>query len=180
MAFLGGGALILTCRLFAGLLFAGDFVEAWVYIPVLTYATVFCALCTFLSSVYFASKRTVWSMITAVAGAVLNVTLNLLLIPSMEAMGASIATFASYFAVCILRLITTRRLISFKQEWGRLVVNTLLMGALTAVVTLSERDVLPVLLMYGAAAGIFVVMLAFNARAIIELLRDGKRMLRRR
>ena len=180
MAFLGGGALILTCRLFAGLLFAGDFVEAWVDIPVLTYATVFCALCTFLSSVYFASKRTVWSMITAVAGAVLNVTLNLLLIPSMEAMGASIATFASYFAVCILRLITTRRLISFKQEWGRLVVNTLLMGALTAVVTLSERDVLPVLLMYGAAAGIFVVMLAFNARAIIELLRDGKRMLRRR
>ena len=78
--------------------------------------------------------------------------LNLLLIPPFGAMGASVATFASYFAVCLLRLVTGRRLIPFKGEWGRLAVNTLLMGALTAVVTLSEGDILPVLLMYGAAA----------------------------
>ena len=180
LAFLGGGCLILGSRLLAGLLFAGDFVEAWVYIPTLTFATVFTALCTFLGSVYFASKKTMGSMLTALAGAVLNVALNLLLIPPFGAMGASVATFASYFAVCLLRLVTGRRLIPFKGEWGRLMVNTLLMGVLTAVVTLSEGDILPVLLMYGAAAGIFVTMLAFNARAIMELLKDGKRMLRGR
>ncbi len=180
MAFLGGGVLILTCRLFAGLLFAGDFVQAWVYIPILTYATVFCALCTFLSSVYFASKKTMWSMITAIVGAVLNVTLNFLLIPKFDAMGASIATFASYFAVCILRLITTRRLIPFKQEWGRLIVNTALMGALTAVVTFSERNAQHLLLMYGGAAGIFALMAVFNIRPVIALFKDGMRMLRRR
>ena len=95
-------------------------------------------------------------------------------------MGASVATFASYFVVCLLRLVTGRRLIPFKGEWGRLAVNTLLMGTLTAVVTLSEGGVLPVLLMYGAAAGIFVVMLVFNAKAVLELARDGKRMLRGR
>lgn len=180
LAFLGGGCLILGSRLLAGLLFAGDFVEAWVYIPTLTFATVFTALCTFLGSVYFASKKTMGSMLTALAGAVLNVALNFLLIPPFGAMGASVATFASYFAVCLLRLVTGRRLIPFKGEWGRLMVNTLLMGVLTAVVTLSEGDILPVLLMYGAAAGIFVTMLAFNARAIMELLKDGKRMLRGR
>ncbi|MBQ1982293.1 MAG: polysaccharide biosynthesis C-terminal domain-containing protein, partial [Clostridia bacterium] len=140
----------------------------------------FTALCTFLGSVYFASKKTMGSMLTALAGAVLNVALNLLLIPPFGAMGASVATFASYFAVSLLRLATGRRLIPFKGEWGRLMVNTLLMGVLTAVVTLSEGDILPVLLMYGAAAGIFVTMLAFNARAIMELLKDGKRMLRGR
>jgi hypothetical protein len=59
-------------------------------------------------------------------------------------------------------------------------VNTLLMGVLTAVVTLSEGDILPVLLMYGAAAGVFVLILAFNIRPILELLRDGKRILRGR
>jgi hypothetical protein len=54
------------------------------------------------------------------------------------------------------------------------------MGVLTAVVTLSEGDILPVLLMYGAAAGVFVLIVAFNIRPILELLRDGKRMLRNR
>ena len=154
--------------------------EAWVYIPTLTFATVFTALCTFLGSVYFASKKTMGSMLTALAGAVLNVALNFLLIPSFGAMGASVATFASYFAVCLLRLVTGRRLIPFKGEWGRLAVNTLLMGGLTAVVTLSEGGVLPVLLMYGVAAGIFLLMLVFNAKAVLELARDGKRMLRGR
>ena len=180
LAFLGGGGLILCSRLFAGILFAGDFVQAWVYIPILTYATVYCALCTFLSSVYFASKRTVWSMITAVVGAVLNITLNLLLIPDHGAMGASVATFASYFAVCILRLITTRQLIPFRQEWGRLMGNTLLMGALTAVVTFSEWNEKYILIVYGGAVVIFALMMMFNARPVLELLRDAKRMLERR
>ena len=180
LAFLGGGCLILGSRLLAGILFAGDFVEAWVYIPTLTFATVFTALCTFLGSVYFASKKTMGSMLTALAGAVLNVALNFLLIPSFGAMGASVATFASYFAVCLLRLVTGRRLIPFKGEWGRLLVNTLLMGALTAVVTLSERNVDAILLMYGGAAGVLALIVAFNARPIRELLKNAKGILRGR
>ena len=180
LAFMGGGCLILASRLCARSLFAEACEAAWVYIPTLTFATVFTALCTFLGSVYFASKRTVGSMLTAMAGAILNIALNLLLIPPYGAMGASVATFISYLAVCILRLITGRRLIPFKGERGRLIVNTLLMGALTAAVTFSEGDVLPVLLMYGAAAGVFVLLAAFNIRPILELLRDGKRILRGR
>ena len=180
LAFIGGGCLILASHLCARILFAAAYEEAWVYIPTLTFATVFTALCTFLGSVYFASRKTMGSMLTAMAGAALNVALNLTLIPTFGAMGASVATFASYFAVCLLRLVTGRRLIPFKGEWGRLTANTLLMGGLTAVVTLSEGGVLPVLLMYGVAAGIFLLMLVFNAKAVLELARDGKRMLRGR
>lgn len=180
LAFLGGGALILCSRLFAGLLFSGDFMRAWVYIPILTFATVFTALCTFLGSVYFASKRTVGSMLTALVGAALNVVLNLLLIPSYQAMGASIATFASYFVVCLLRLGTGRRLIPFKGEWGRLILNTLFMGGMTVLVTLSESHISSLPLAWGSACGVFAVMLIFNFRPVLELLRDGKRMLRGR
>lgn len=180
LAFLGGGCLILGSRLLAGLLFAGDFVEAWVYIPTLTFATVFTALCTFLGSVYFASKKTMGSMLTALAGAVLNIALNLLLIPPFGAMGASAATFVSYFAVCLLRLVTGRRLIPFKGEWGRLMVNTLLMGVLTVIVTLSERSADAILLMYGGAAGVFALLAAFNIRPILELLKNAKGLLRGR
>ncbi len=179
VAFLGGGVLILCSRLFAQMLFADDYQSAWVYIPILTIATVFTAFCTFLGSVYFSSKKTMWSMITALAGAGLNVALNFLLIPDFGAMGASIATFASYFIVCILRLVTTRRLLPFKQEWGRGLINTLLLGGMTAVVTLSETIVSVRPLLWGAAGGIFVLMLVLNLRPIVELLKDAKRMFKR-
>ena len=179
LAFMGGGCLILASRFCAGLLFSAEFEAAWVYVPVLTFATVFTAFCTFLGSVYFASRRTLGSMLTALAGAVLNIVLNLLLIPGYGAMGASVATFVSYFAVSLLRLSTGRRLIPFKGEWGRLLANTLLMGALATVVTLSD-NLASSLLAWGLAGGIFLLMLVFNAKAIVELLKDGKRMLRGR
>lgn len=178
LAFMGGGCLILASHLCARVLFATEFEAAWVYIPTLTFATVFTALCTFLGSVYFASKKTTGSMLTALAGAVLNIGLNLLLIPKLGAMGASVATFVSYFAVCLLRLVTGRRLIPFKGEWGRLAVNTLLMGGLTALVTVSESVVLTPFAMYAAAGGVLVLLLAFNARPALELMRDARRLFR--
>ena len=178
LAFLGGGGLILCSRICARILFAEAFETAWVYIPILTFATVFTALCTFLGSVYFASKRTMGSMLTALAGAVLNVALNLLLIPRFDAMGASVATFVSYFAVCLLRLVTGRRLIPFKGEWGRLAINTLLTGALAVAVTLTGTY--SPLLTWGGAALLFVFLLGFNVKPVMELLRDAKRMLKGR
>ncbi len=178
LAFLGGGGLILCSRICARILFAEAFEAAWVYIPILTFATVFTALCTFLGSVYFASKRTMGSMLTALAGAVLNVVLNLLLIPRFDAMGASVATFVSYFAVCLLRLVTGRRLIPFKGEWGRLAINTLLTGALAVAVTLTGTY--SPLLTWGGAALLFVFLLGFNVKPVMELLRDAKRMLKGR
>ncbi len=178
LAFLGGGGLVILSRFLAHILFATQFEAAWVYIPTLTFATVFTALCTFLGSVYFTSKKTMGSMLTALVGAVLNILLNLLLIPRYGAMGASAATFASYFAVCILRLITARRLIPFKQEWGRGLVNTLLLGVLTVIITVSEQSPRHIGLMYGGAAAVFAIMLLFNVKPVIELLRDAKALLR--
>ena len=177
LAFLGGGGLILMARVMARILFSAEFEAAWIYIPTLTAATVFTALCTFLGSVYFASRRTVGSMLTAFAGAVLNILLNILLIPRYGAMGASVATFASYFVVCLLRLATAHRLIPFRQEWVRGGINTLLLLGMTVLITLSERAAA---LTYGGAAGLFVLMLLLNLKPIFEILRDIKGLLRGR
>lgn len=181
VAFLGGGALMLLCRLFAGLLFAESYRGAWIYIPLLTVATVFTALDTFLGSVYFTGRRTMWSMLTAMMGALLNIALNFLLIPSWDAAGASVATFVSYFAVFLLRLATIRRLIPFKQEWPRWTVNTALSLLLAGFITLTGSDYAASIgegILWTLAVVIFLVMLAFNARAIMEVFHDAKKMLR--
>lgn len=177
VAFLGGGVLMLSSRLFAALLFDSSYTDAWVYIPLLTVATVFTAMDTFLGSVYFTGRKTMWSMITALVGAGLNVALNLLLIPAYSAMGASIATFVAYFVVFILRLITVRRLIPFRQEPGRWIINTVLSLLLAGAVTLTVGDHGGV--MWGVACILFVAMVTVNARAVLEVLRSGKALIGR-
>ena len=111
-------------------------------------------------------------------GAALNILLNLLLIPTYSAMGATVATFVSYFAVFIIRLITTGRILPFKQEWPRWSINTALALLLSGAVTLANGDHGAV--MWGLACVLFVLIAAFNAKAVIELLRDGRRMLKGR
>lgn len=182
VAFLGGAALILLGKVFAGLLFAPEYRVAWVYIPLLTYATVFTALDTFLSSVYFVSKRTVWSMVTALCGAVGNVALNLWLIPVWGSMGASLATFVSYLLVFVLRMITVYPLIPFEREIFRNAVNTLLLGGVCASVTLVVYGTnwLPAPAWWGIAGGFAGLMLVFNAKALTELFRGAVSVLKKR
>lgn len=174
LGFLGGAGLILTCRLFAGVLYADGFADAWVYIPVLTLATVFTAFDTFLGSVYYAAKKTMGSMLTALVGAGLNIILNLWWIPLWGGMGASIATFASYFAVFVIRLLTTHRLIPFRREFLRTSVNTLLLCGLTVTATLTAY--FNPILWWSVSAAIGLSIIAVNAPALRDLFQSGLRM----
>ena len=137
--FVGGGILAVGAQIFAKILFADSYYIAWIFIPVLSMATVFTALDTFLGSVYFTVKRTSMSLYTALVGAVLNVGLNLIMIPEWGlgwgAMGASIATFASYFTVYAIRALTMKRFLPFNVYHGKLIVNTVLLGAITSLMT---------------------------------------------
>lgn len=178
IAFLGGAGLILFCRLFAHILYAESFRAAWVYIPVLTLATVFTALDTFLGSVYYKSKRTVGSMLTALCGAGVNIVLNLWMIPYWGGMGASLATFISYFLVFLIRLGTTHKLVAFDREIIRNLINTLLLGGLTVTMTLTDGSFGKPIVWWGASVVMFLAIGVFNLKALKELLRSGVRLLR--
>ena len=138
ITFIGGMILILCCKPIAGVLFAEGYQAAWVYIPLLSAATIFTALDTFLGSVYYTCQRTMYSLWTALVGAVLNIVLNILLIPPYGAMGAAVATFVSYYGVFFVRLYTIRRMIPFRQERLRCVINTAWLLALTVSVSMTD------------------------------------------
>ena len=137
--FVGGGILSVGAQLFAKILFADAYYTAWMFIPVLSAATVFTALDTFLGSAYFTVKKTSMSLYTALIGAVVNICLNLIMIPEWGlgwgAMGASIATFASYFIVYIIRALTMKKFLPFKMYHGKLLINTVLLGGITSFMT---------------------------------------------
>ena len=167
--FMGGAALCFGSWIISRILFAEAFRSAWVFVPILTVATVFTALDTFLGSAYFTVRKTAMSLYTSLLGAVVNIVLNLLLIGKYGAMGASVATLASYLIVFIVRAATMKRFIPFKLYPVKTVLNTVLISA-TAVVVTAWGTVLVGML---AAAILCAITLVYNGKDIISAVKSA-------
>ncbi len=128
IVFLGASCLVLLAKFFTAVLLDSSYSDAWQYMPVLVFATVFSSLVTFMSSVYVKHKRSVNSFVTALVGATSNIALNLLLIPKYSAQGAAIATLACYIIVYIIRAIDTQRYEKFSTKPIIILLNTVIMA----------------------------------------------------
>ena len=106
--------LIMISGWLCGKLFAESYIGVEKYVPTLLLATVFTSLVTFLSSIYALAKKTVMSFVTAAAGAIINIVLNIIFIPKFGAEGAAIATFICYFVVFVIRSYNTKQYLEFR------------------------------------------------------------------
>ena len=171
--FSGGAILAVGAQIFSRILFAESYFSAWIYIPILSVATVFTALDTFLGSAYFTVKRTGMSFWTSFIGALLNVALNVILIPSDSiiggAVGASIATMISYFTVFVIRAVTMRKFIPFRMYPVRLIINTLMITAIAVIMTVWGSEIKGIL----TACAVLLISLVFNGRDIFLGCKDA-------
>lgn len=171
--FAGGAILATGAQIFAKILFAESYFSAWIYIPILSAATVFTALDTFLGSAYFTVKRTGMSFWTSFIGALLNVAMNIVLIPSDSiiggAVGASIATLISYFAVFVIRAVTMHKFIPFKMYPVRLLLNTVMITAIAVIMTAWGSEIKGIL----TACAVLLISLVFNGRDIFLGCKDA-------
>ena len=126
--FLAAAAITAFAKPLVHVLAAPSYYEAWTYVPVLSAAMVFSSLVSFLGSVYMVEKNSMRTLITAMVGALLNIALNLWLIPSpLGVQGAAIATCASYFVVFLIRAADVRRFIPFRLYPIGLTENSILL-----------------------------------------------------
>lgn len=174
--FIGGCVLCYGSWVISKILFAEGFMDAWIYVPILTVATVFTAFDTFLGSAYFTVKKTSMSFYTSLVGAVLNIVLNLLLIPRYGAMGASVATFISYFVVFVVRSLSMKRFINFKLYPVKCAINTLLLLFIAITVTLYGTKLFGMII-----AGIALLLsLVFNMKDILDALKSALNGIKRK
>lgn len=138
IAFVTGAGVILTAQLSTRLLAAPAYYEAWRYVPVLTLATTFSCLGSFLASIYMVEQRSGATLATTMLGAAANLAGNLLLIPAWGSMGAAISTLLSYVLIWGVRAVHTRAMIRVRWNPARLLPSTLL---LCVQCVLMERDV---------------------------------------
>jgi len=155
--------LIVFSRIITDIYLGSEYYESWKYVPVLVIATTFSCFVNFYASVYMAEKKSVLSMLTAGTGAVVNILLNLVLIPKFNAFGAAIATAVAFITVFILRIFNTKKYVNIKINLPCFLSSVVLLLAMV-IITINEIG--------GGQWPSFFISLALGAVVIIINLRS--------
>ncbi len=132
MFLVGAGVVAFSIPLIK-ILTTESFYSAWKYVPMLALAMVFSAFTNFMGSVYIVEKRSKNSFLTTMVGALLNIVLNFILIPSpLGVQGAAIATFISYLLIFVIRAVNVIKYIPFNMYSKTVVINTAILLVQTA------------------------------------------------
>lgn len=164
-----GAILIVTSRIVTTIYLGADYYESWRYVPILVIATTFSCFVNFYASVYMAEKKSILSMITAGTGAIVNIVLNLILIPIYDAYGAAFATAVSFVVVFIIRVIDTRKFVKIKIDYGRLIGSSLLLIAMAAVMITETGG--GQWQSFGITFALALVLFVINFKAVIDIVR---------
>lgn len=128
-------ALICASELLGKILFSGGFFIAWTYVPVLLVAYFLSGLSGVMASVFTAHKRTGVLFYSTVCGAVLNLVLNILLIPKFGPMAAAATTALGFFSTYWIRELCLSKYFGLKMNGAKegtmvclLVVQAILMS----------------------------------------------------
>lgn len=128
--------LLLIIKPFLRIYVKPDFFEAWMYTPYLFIGNFFLTIGTFLSSMYTVNKDSKGFLYSGTLGAIINITLNWILIPKIGIHGAALATCISYICVMLYRVIDTRKYMTIKVfRWEYIVgyISLILMGLTMAI-----------------------------------------------
>ena len=114
--------LILSCMLvfnkpIAYIMFSKDFFQAWQFVPLLLFSTAMHAYSEFFGSIYTASYNTKFLVVSTGIGAVINITLNCLLIPRLGIIGAGISVVCAQTSICLSRILHSRKIMSLSINW---------------------------------------------------------------
>jgi O-antigen/teichoic acid export membrane protein len=121
----GAAGLIAIAYPLVSVIYAPEYAGAVAFIPWLTLSALFSALSSFLSSIYVVRLKSSATLLSALCGALLNLALNFMLIPRLGGIGAALATVFSYALVFLVRVLHTRRYLSFSRHFLQLTLSVL-------------------------------------------------------
>lgn len=163
--FVAASALILFCQLFTKILVSDSYYDSWRYVPILIISTSLSCFVNFLASVYMASKKTLMGSVTAGAGALTNIVLNLILIPRTGVNGATIATVAAFIVVFVTRAINTRKYVKINFRPVTMAIEIGILAIQSLILIGYESGILT----YAIEIALLIVMTVLNIKPIMEL-----------
>jgi O-antigen/teichoic acid export membrane protein len=109
------------------------FARAAEAVPLLAFATAAYSGYSVLAIGIGRARQTQFNWIVAGAAALVNIVLNVILIPPYGMMGAAVATLVAYLALFVGMWLNSRRVYPVAYQWRRVVTIAAAAGALTAI-----------------------------------------------
>jgi len=91
-------------------------------VPIILMAKLFLGVFYNLSVWYKLTDKTLYGGAVAIIGAVITITLNIILIPKFGYMGSAWANFACYFSMMILSFLWGRKIFPVHYQWKKLLL----------------------------------------------------------
>jgi O-antigen/teichoic acid export membrane protein len=164
-AFLIAGVQIVT-PIFIDTTTYPEYASVYLYTPVLVVAVMFMCLNQFFGSIYTATKHTNNSFWTSLVACIVNIILNVTLIPRYAIQGASVATLLSYLVCYFIRLYDARRYVPFKVNIKNFTVSMVVLIAL-CIAVVTQPPYYPLYLAVG-----FLLVLVLNYKAIFVMAKN--------
>jgi O-antigen/teichoic acid export membrane protein len=138
-------------------------------VPVLCFATAAYSGYSVLAIGIGRMRQTQFNWVVSGAAALVNVALNIVLIPRYGMMGAAVATLAAYLALFVGMWLRSRRIYPVPYQWRRL----LTLAAVAAGLTILGREIgsLPVAIVLALAYPFVLLPLGFYQPAELKRLR---------
>lgn len=152
--------IIVHLKIIIDIFIGGDYSDVWKYIPFLLLGAVFSSFSGFLGTNYIASKKTTGVIKTSVTGAILNIVINILLIPLIGIYGAAIGTMISFAIVWIYRIKDTNRFVHIKLNVKNLLFTLIIVFFQIGVLYINFD------FEYLLQLGLFTIILIINLREI--------------
>ncbi len=134
--------LIMTNKFLSNLLFSKEFYEAWKYVPILLISVVLSTSSNFLSTLLAVYKKTKISLNISIITALLNVSLNWILISiTRSPLGAAIATCLSFFVTYALNYKKSKNVSNIDFHTGKQLLMFIILCLQSALSITNESPV---------------------------------------
>lgn len=167
---LAAGCLLIV-RPLTGIWLGEKFQSSVMYSPILIYSSVFSCFTTFLGSIYLASKQTKRSLTTSLFSGIINVGLNIILIPRIGLYGPAISTVASYLVVFIIRAYDSRKLLPFDLKIRKIIINNIILIAMVAV-NVAQPYVDEMKLSWISLPILFAIVMMLNFKDLWNMIKN--------
>lgn len=158
--------LIVISRFMARILYAKDFFAAWRYVPFLMIAVLFGALAGYAGAIFAAAKDSRMYAYSTIAGAAVNIILNILLVRPLGPLGAAIATAVCYAVIYWIRIGNALKHIRLRLNIKRDIAAYLMLYVQSAAFLVYPSESL---MLYGIQAGLFLMICCCFRNELIGL-----------
>lgn len=146
------------------------YADAYNHILILLYGMLFRVLVGLYSCIYIAQKNAKKIAATSVSAAIINLTVDFLLIRRIRIYAASVSTLVAFLTMFVFRYLDVNKTVRMRIR-PKIAVSSIIAGAVCTVSYYSGNRILQ--------AAVFAAVLVYSAAVNMDMVRAGSGMVRR-